>query len=182
MSRALEKVLSQAIGGSRKAQAMADDLETMFEMWTGYMVSRLGEDNFFNQVQVFDDRSFNIDGYQPTIMAAPINLIEGMKSIGVDAIRPNLSNYGEESSNAMLVAEATSMHWLLFTIVEQGHPLKGLRYVVGYRDGELIVPLDDPMFTATYDDEHFLIGGRGCFIDKRERFLQATRPELFNER
>lgn len=179
MSRALEKVLSQAIGGSRKAQAMADDLETMFEMWTGYMIARLGETNFFNQVQVFDDRSFNIDGYQPTILAAPLNLIEGMTSIGVDIIKPNLSLYGEENGNTMLVAEATSMHWLLFTITEQGHALKGLRYVVGYRDGELIVPMDDPMFTATYEEEHFLVGGLGCYIDKRERFLRATRPELF---
>lgn len=178
MERVLEKIVGQCNEGSRKAQRLADDLETMFEMWTGYMVERLGEANFFNRLQVFDDRTFNIDGYQPTIMSAPLKMIEGMTSIGVDIIKPNVASYGE-GVDEMVVAEAEISHWLLFTVVEQGHPLKGLRYVAGYRDGELVVMCDDPMFTATYDEEHILIGGLGVYIDKKERFLRAVRPELF---
>lgn len=180
MQNILEKVVSQAVEGSRKAQRMADDFETMFEMWTGYMVDRLGERNLFNRVQVFDDRTFNIDGYQPTILTAPLSTIEGMTSIGIDIIKPSKSLYDDDSST-MLAEDLENSHWFLFTITEQGHPLKGLRYVAGYLDGELRVMCDDPMFTSTYDDEHLLIGGTGVYIDKKERFLRAVRPELFNE-
>lgn len=180
MDRMLEKVIGEALGGSRKATTMADDLETMFEMWTGYMIGRLGESTFLSRLQVFDDASFNIDGYQPTIMPVPCNLIESMSSIGVDTIRPSMRLYS--TGDTMLLAEAESMNWLIFTVTEQGHPLKGLRYVTGLRGGELVVAMDDPMFTATYDDEHFQYGGTGCYIDKRERFLRAARPEIFDDR
>lgn len=180
MERVLEKLLGEVITGSRKAQTIADDLETMFEMWTGYMYTRLGDKKFTDGLTVYDDSTFNIDGYQPTIMPVPLNIISGMTSIGVDIIKPNTYLY-DPAIDEMLIAEAATMTWLIFTVVEQGHPLKGLRYIVGHREGELHVPMDDPMFTTTYDEEHFITGGLGCFIDKRERFLRAARPELYND-
>lgn len=179
MDRALEKLLGECNVGSRKAQALADDLETMFEMWTGYMTSRVGVATFLERLECHDDRSFNIDGYQPTIMPVTQSMIEGMTSIGVDVIRPNPTLY--EHADVMVVEEAMSILWLIFTVVEQGHPLKGLRYVVGFRDGELTLSCDDPMFTSTYDDEHCQTGCQGIYIDKRERFLRAVRGDIFND-
>jgi hypothetical protein len=189
MERVIEKVISDAMAGATKAHHLCDAFETMFEMWVGYMVPRLGESTFFDRMQVFDDRTFNLDGYTPTILPAPINLIEGMTSIGVDVIKPNPTLYDREDSNSlvedlvndMLVEDAKISHWLLFTVVEQGHPLKGLRYVAGYLDGELRTCLDDPMFTSTYDEDDLIVGGTGMFIDKRERFLRHIRPELYKD-
>ncbi len=126
MDRSLEKLLGECVTGARKACTLADDLETMFEMWVGYFIDRVGERTFFSRMQTFDDRTFNLDGYQPTIMPAPINLIEGMTSIGCDIIKPSPGSY-DEDVDVMLVEEAMSSVWLLFTVTEQGHPLKGLR-------------------------------------------------------
>lgn len=178
MERVLEKVIGDAISGSRRAQTLADDLETMFEMWTGYMFSRLGEKKFKAGLQTFEDESFNLDGYEPTIMPVPLQMMPGMSSIGVDMINPTIALY-DPGLDTMLLAEASTMNWLLFTITEQGHPLKGLRYVTGFREGEVCVPMDDPLFTETYNEEQILIGGLGCFIDKRERLLRTARPEIF---
>lgn len=177
MERALEKVLVDAIVGSRKIQTMSDDLETMFEMWTGYMYGRTPDKKICG-IKTYSDESFNLDGYEPSVMPVPLKVIAGMTSIGVDLIKHS-AYVPEELMSDMLLAEAETTDWLLFTIIEQGHPLKGLRYVTGIRDGEMVVPITDPMFTSTYEDEHFLIGGTGCFIDKRERLIRAVRPEIF---
>lgn len=180
MEKVLDRLMTECNAGARKAQTLADDLETMFEMWTGYMASRIGISNFLDRLQTFDDRSFNIDGYQPSIMPVTQGLIADMTSIGVDVIRPNASVY--DQSDTMVLEDAMSMVWLIFTVVEQGHPLKGLRYVASFRDGELVVGCDDPLFTSTYEDEHIQCGGTGIFIDKRERFLRAVRGDIFNDR
>lgn len=181
MDRSLERIMGEAITGARKAQTMADELEMMFEMWTGYMTATLGVHNFINRLQTYDDRSFNMDGYQPTIMPVCMKLIEGMTSIGVDVIKPNPSILGimEPYGSEMLLEESMNTLWLIFTVVEQGHALKGLRYVTGFRDGELTISLDDPQFTTTYDDDEYHVGGQGFFIDKRERFLRHVRGDIF---
>lgn len=178
MDRTIERLMTQAITGARNAISLADDLETMFEMWTGYMVDRLGETVFLSRLQTFDDRTFNLDGYQPTIMPVAMNMIDGMTSIGLDVIKPNPHSYDPES-DVMLLEEAKNTLWLLFTVTEQGHPFKGLRYVCGYRNSEITLTMDDPMFSATYGEEECQFGCRGIYIDKKERFLRAVRKDIF---
>lgn len=181
MYSSLERVIGDAIVGARKAIVMSDDFETMLEMWVSYMTGRAGGvTGFINQLNQYDDNTFNTDGYHPTILAVPLNLIAGMSSIGVDLIKGSTVPV-----QFMYLTDCTSLpvvdQWLIFTVVEQGHPLKGLRYVSGFKDGELCTVLTEPDFTFTYSDEEVILGGRGTFIDKRERFLRAVRPELFND-
>ena len=178
MDRTVERLMSQAVTGARNAISMADDLETMFEMWSGYMLDRLGEEVFLSRLQTFDDHTFNLDGYQPTIMPVSMNMIDGMTSIGLDVIRPTPMKITAET-NTMVLEEVKDLVWLLFTVTEQGHPLKGLRYVCGWRNKEITLSLDDPAFTTTYSDEECQTGCRGIFIDKKDRFLRQARKDIF---
>lgn len=180
MDRTVERLMSQAVTGARNAISMADDLETMFEMWSGYMVDRLGEEMFLSRLQTFDDHTFNLDGYQPTIMPVAMNMIDGMTSIGVDIIKPSAPQLMGEA-NAMVLEEVKDLVWLLFTVTEQGHPLKGLRYVCGWRNNEITLSLDDPAFTETYSDEEYHTGCQGIFIDKKDRILREVRKDIFKD-
>ena len=178
MDRTLELVVSQAVTGSRNAISAADDLETMFAMWAGYMVDRVGEKVFLSRVQTYDESTFNMDGYQPTIMPVILNMIDGMTSIGLDIIKPSPLYLGE-GDNCMVAEAAATGLWLLFTVVEQGHPLKGLRYICGWSNKEVTLSIEDPRFTATYSNEECQTGGQGIFIDKKERFLRMVRKDIF---
>lgn len=186
MSAVIERVVHDALKGSTDITAMIGRTELQLEVWFNYFLERVGERNLFNRVQIFDDLTFNTDGYQPTILPVVNQLVEGMTSIGMDLIKPSPIAFDAEDSELMketfgelVASEFEDLYWVLFTIIEPKHPLKGVRYATAYRKGELIYPPTDPEFTASYPDEKVHEQARGVFIDVQERFLKAVRPELF---
>lgn len=183
MTDVVERLIQDALTGANDITVTIDDQELEFEVWFNYFISRIGERNLINAVQVFDDLTFNMDGYQPTVLPVVNQLIKGMSSIGMDFIKPSALPYidsdEEETLGSILANEFGDMYWVLFTIIEQGHPLKGVRYATAYRKGELVYPPQDPSFTDSYPDESVHAQARGIFIDTRERFFKMVRPELY---
>lgn len=186
MSAIVERLASEAITGYSDTMAMIGRAELQFEVWFNYMLSKVGEHNLFNKSHIFDDMTFNTDGYEPTLYPVKDQMLEGMCHIGMDFIKPSpwVPIEGDdaeevETLGSMLASETENMYWVLFTVVEPKHPLKGVRYATAYRNGELIYPPQDPSFTDSYDDEKVHGQARGIFIDVNEKFLKATRPELF---
>lgn len=185
MSDIVERLANEAQVGYAETMAMIGRTELQLEVWFNYMYAKVGEHNLLNKSNVFDDLTFNTDGYVPTLYPVRDDMVDGMGSIGMDFIKPscwiaiNDEDEGEESLGSMLAEETEGMLWILFTFTEPKHPLKGIRYATAYRKGELIYPPQDPSFTDSYDDEKVHDQARGIFIDVHERFLKACRPELF---
>lgn len=185
---AVNLLIQNTIAGSKAALHAFDDLELSFEMWFNYVLSRIGEATLRSKLDIHDDLCFNMDGYSPTLMPVVNQLIPGMTTIGVDLIKPSAdalkaaSSMGDpmiETFGSMIADDLEGITWVLFTIVEQGHPLKGLRYATAFRDGELTYPPTDPNFTSTYPDEAVHESARGIFIDTRERVLRSVRPDIY---
>lgn len=183
MTDVVDKIIQQAVVGARDIEVAIGDQELQFEVWFNYFLTRVGERNLFNKAQVYDDLSFNMDGYTPTLFPVVGQMIKGMTTIGMDFIKPSVTGpipFGlAETFGDMIADDMDDLYWVLFTIVEQGHPLKGVRYATAYRNGELIYPPVDPSFTDSYPDEMVHEQARGIFVDTRERFMRMVRPELF---
>lgn len=183
MSDVVERLINEAIVGARDIEIAIGDQELQFEVWFNYILSKIGEHNLFNKAQIYDDLTFNMDGYNPTIFPVVNKLIKGMSYIGMDFIKPSVTgpipDELAETFGNMVADDMDDLYWVLFTIIEHGHPLKGVRYATAYRKGDLVYPPQDPAFTDSYPDESVHQVTRGIFIDVRERFLRTTRPELF---
>ncbi len=183
MSNVVEQMIQDAINGSRETEVAIGDQELQFEVWFNYFLTRVGERTLFNKATVYDDLTFNMDGYEPTRFPVVNQMLKGMSAIGMDFIKPSiigpLPEELEETFGSMIVDDMEDLYWVIFTIVEHGHPLKGVRYATAYRNGELIYPPQDPAFTESYPDEDCHQMARGIFIDRKERFIRMIRPELY---
>lgn len=183
MTEVVERMVHDALAGANAANSAIGDLELQFEVWFNYFLSNVGERNLFNKAQIYDDLTFNMDGYTPTVFPVVSQLLRGMSSVGMDIIRPTKSSPlvddAPETFGSMIADDLDDMHWILFTVIEPKHPYKGVRYATAYRNGELIYPPVDPTFTDYYPDEKVMPFARGIFIDIRERFLQNARPDIF---
>lgn len=183
MTDVVERLIQEAVVGARDIEIAIGDQELQFEVWFNYFLTKIGERNLFNKAQVYDDLTFNMDGYNPTLFPVVNQLIKGMSHVGMDLIKPSVAGPVPpelaETFGSMVADDMDDLYWVLFTIVEHGHPLKGVRYATAYRKGELIYPPQDPAFTESYPDESVHQVARGIFIDIRERFIRTTRPELF---
>lgn len=182
MAQAIERLVQEAFTGSKDIITSIGDQELEFEIWFNFIVSRIGVANLINACEIYDDLTFNMDGYKPSTMPVVNNYIKDMKSIGIDFIKPSYLTTVEQMINDdgdTPVEELNNFYWVLFTVVENNHPLKGVRYATAIHDGELCYPPFDPTFTDSYPDEHVHPSAMGIFIDNRERFIKKVRPELY---
>lgn len=183
MTNVVDQLIQDAIAGGRDVEVAVGDYELQFEVWFNYFHSRVGVKTLFDKATIYDDLTFNLDGYEPTLFPVVNQLLKGMTTIGMDFIKPSITGPVpeelKETFGSMIADDLDDLYWVLFTIVEQGHPLKGVRYATAYREGEFIYPPVDPTFTESYEDMHVHEMARGIFIDKRERFFKMVRPELF---
>jgi len=183
MTSIVDTLVQEAVSGARDITVAIGDQELQFEVWFDYFLSKVGERNLFNKAVIYDDLTFNMDGYTPTLFPVVNQLIKGMSYIGLDIIKPSktgpVPEELAETFGSMIADDLEDLYWILFTVVVHGHPLKGVRYATAYRKGELIYPPVDPTFTDYYPAEHVHEQARGIFIDTKERFLRTTRPELF---
>lgn len=89
MTDIMDTLIQEAVNGARDITVAIGDQELQFEVWFNYFLSKVGERNLFNKAVIYDDLTFNMDGYSPTMFPVVNQLIKGMSYVGMDIIKPS---------------------------------------------------------------------------------------------
>lgn len=175
MDRILRRVVQEACVYTGVAQSLLTGLEHQFEALARY-------DKLLNPVSSLYDRLgsyyvneyFCLKTYTPVRVDLPEHLIDGMDCIGVNLV------YSEDAQPGIGGDVLDEMGpWVVLTIIQDKHPLKGLVYASNYIDGELRCSVFDP---ATFDEQadvELIQGGLGTFYDPSDIVLRYCNPKMF---